>query len=220
MQPIDFLHLQMKLEGISLDQDHRLIPIYPDPEEFPLFLYAQLNNGKTVSHFATSLPTKLQTDLEEQIPRVQFPNIQDVIALFEQYNIPGKAGYFKTYRFPDRYQDVIKDDARPYSKNDSRIQAFGFGGLADTVYAVERDGAIVSACVSSRQDVSSVEAWVLTLPEQRGKGFGAAVVSRWATEVFRAGLVPFYSHKIDNIPSARLANRLGLIPVFEEIVLE
>jgi RimJ/RimL family protein N-acetyltransferase len=220
MQSIDFLHLQMKLEGIGLDQDYDLIPIHPNPDEFPLFLFARLNNGETVCYFAASLPRKSQSALEEYIPCLRFPNVQDVCALFEQYDIHGKISHFKTYRFPDHYRGTIENDAIPFSKNDPRIRALGFGELDDTVYAIERNNVIPSACVSSRQDDSSAEAWVMTLPEQRGKGFGRTVVSRWANEVFRAGLIPFYSHEIDNIPSARLANRLGLIPVFEEIVLE
>ena len=60
----------------------------------------------------------------------------------------------------------------------------------------------------------------MTAQNERGKGLGTIVVSRWASEMLRAGIVPFYSHAIDNIPSARLAKRLGLIPMFEEIVLE
>jgi hypothetical protein len=38
--------------------------------------------------------------------------------------------------------------------------------------------------------------------------------------MMQAKLVPFYSHKLENIASAGLANKLGLIPIFEEIVIE
>jgi RimJ/RimL family protein N-acetyltransferase len=218
MKPIDLLHLQMKLESIGLDGNGRLIPLLISVEEFPLFLLAQLNDGKTACHFATSLPEELQAVLMELIPDLQFPNIQEIAVLFERYNVPSNIGHFKTYRFPERYQDMVENDAKPFSKYDARIQAFGFGELADTVCAVEQNGMILSACVSSRQDDSSAEAWVMTLPEQRGKGLGSSVVTRWASAIFRAGRIPFYSHEIDNVSSARLAKRLGLFPIFEEIV--
>ena len=220
MLPIDFLHLQMKLEGIGLDGNGCLIPLFINVEDFPLFLFAQLNDGKTVCHFAVSLPGKLQAVLTELIPDLRFPNISEIVVLFERYNLPSNIGHFKTYRFSNLYQGMIENDAKPFSKNDARIQAFGFGELADTVYAIEQNGVILSACVSSRQDDASAEAWVMTVPEQRGKGLGSSMVARWASEIFQAGLMPFYSHEIDNISSARLAKRLGLIPIFEEIVFE
>jgi hypothetical protein len=220
MQPIDFLHLQMKLEGIGLDGNGHLIPLFTNVEEFPLFLFAQSNDGETVCHFAASLPGELQTVLTELFPDLRFPNVQEIAVLFERYNVPSNIGHFKTYRFPDSCQGMIENDVKTFSKNDACIRAFGFGELADIVYAVEQNGVILSACVSTRQDDSSAEAWVMTLPEQRGKGLGSSVVSRWASGISRAGLIPFYSHEIDNIPSTRLAKRLGLIPIFEEIVFE
>jgi predicted GNAT family acetyltransferase len=220
MKPIDFLHLQMKLEGIGLDENGQLIPLFTNVEEFPLFLFAQFNGGETVCHFAASLPEGLRAVLTELIPDLRFPNVQEIAVLFKRYNVPSNTGHFKTYRFPDHYQNMIENNAKPFSKKDARIQTFGFSELADTIYAFEQNGVILSACVSSRQDDSSAEAWVMTLPEQRGKALGSSVVSRWASEILHAGLIPFYSHEIDNIPSARLAKRLGLIPIFEEIVFE
>jgi hypothetical protein len=220
MQFIDLLHLQMKLEGIGLDRNGRLIPLFTTVEEFPLFLFARLNNGETVCHLAASLLGELQADLAKLIPDLRFPKIQEIVASFERHNIHSDVSHFKTYRFPDRYQNMTENDAKPFSKNDVRIQAFGFGDLANTVYAVEQNGVILSACVSSRKHDSSAEAWVMTLPEQRGKGLGSSVVSRWASGIFQEGLIPFYSHEIDNISSAHLVRRLGLIPIFEEIVFE
>jgi len=219
MKPLDFLYLQMKLEGIGLNEHGHLIPLYSDVEDFPMFLFAQLNDGKTACHFAASLPGVLQTSLGEQIPCLQFPNVQKIIDIFEEYSIKVELGHFKIYWFPEQYQDMVENEARPFSEDDPCVQAFGFDGLSDTVYAVEREGEILSACVSSRQNNYSAEAWVMTTPNQRGKGLGTIVVSRWASEMLRTGIIPFYSHAIDNVPSARLADRLDLVLMFEEIVL-
>jgi predicted GNAT family acetyltransferase len=54
--------------------------------------------------------------------------------------------------------------------------------------------------------------------EYRHQGFAQRVVSAWAMRLISVGKVPFYSHKIQNIASTNLAKRLGLQPVFEEIV--
>jgi hypothetical protein len=43
------------------------------------------------------------------------------------------------------------------------------------------------------------------------------VVNAWARSLVNKGKIPFYSHNIDNLPSARLAEALELQPVFEEI---
>ncbi len=107
-----------------------------------------------------------------------------------------------------------------FQRDDPRIQNFGFDQLADQVYAVEQADVILSACVSVRQNAKCAEAWVFTACEQRGRGLAQLAVAAWAKHVMQDGIVPFYSHKIDNTASAHLANKLGLIPVFEEIGIE
>jgi predicted GNAT family acetyltransferase len=107
-----------------------------------------------------------------------------------------------------------------FSQEDSKVIAFGFNGLADKVFAIEKDGMLVSACVSSRQNSKSAEAWVFTHPGYRRKGFAQQVVTAWAGSLLKEGLVPFYSYEVENTNSALLAKRLKLIQVFEETVIE
>ena len=90
--------------------------------------------------------------------------------------------------------------------------------FAESVYAVERDDKIISACVSTRENDFCGEAWVYTDTSYRHQGYAQKVVGAWATSLISAGKVPFYSHKIQNVASANLAKCLGLKPVFEEIV--
>jgi predicted GNAT family acetyltransferase len=85
---------------------------------------------------------------------------------------------------------------------------------------VEAGGVILSACVSIRQNTECAEAWLFTAAEHRRKGLAQLVVTAWARDMMKAKLGPFYSHKLENIASVRLANKLGLVPVFEEIVIE
>jgi predicted GNAT family acetyltransferase len=107
-----------------------------------------------------------------------------------------------------------------FQRDDPKIKSFGFDQLADKVYAVEQDGVILSACVSVRQNAKCAESWVFTASEHRGRGLAQLAVTAWAKNVMQDGIIPFCSHKIDNTASANLANKLRLIPVFEEIGIE
>jgi hypothetical protein len=220
MQPLEYQHLQMRLEGIGLDQDGRLIQLHDGVDEFPHFIFVQGYDGKTVQRFSAFLPPEIQLEIKRQSPSLKFPDIKPVIDILNCQNIPFKTGYFKTYRFPEHFQSQKLELAKPFSKNNSKIVSFGFGAMAETVYAVEQHGTILSACISIREDEYCAEAWVFTAPEHRHKGFAEAAVSLWATEMLKMGKIPFYSHAMDNFPSARLANKLKLPPIYEEVVLE
>ncbi|MDP9363789.1 MAG: GNAT family N-acetyltransferase, partial [Chloroflexota bacterium] len=58
--------------------------------------------------------------------------------------------------------------------------------------AVVRDGAAVAVCRSVRRSPQAAEAGVETLPDFRGRGYGAAVVAAWARAVRGEGLLPLY----------------------------
>jgi predicted GNAT family acetyltransferase len=110
-------------------------------------------------------------------------------------------------------------DVQCLSKQDARVKAFGFDGFAEQVYAVEQNGGLASACVSTRENHACGEAWVYSAPEYRRQGFAQRAVRAWARSLLEAGKVPFYSHSIKNEASASLARKLGLLPLFEEIAI-
>ena len=105
------------------------------------------------------------------------------------------------------------------SKHDLKVNAFRFDGFAENVYAMECDGNLVSACVSTHENEECGEAWVYTDAAYRHQGFAQKVVNAWARSLMEAGKVPFYSHRIENIASSNLAKKLGLQSVFEEIAI-
>ena len=111
------------------------------------------------------------------------------------------------------------NEVKLYSKTDPKIQAFGFDGFTEQVHAIERDGGVVSACVSTRENAHCGEAWVFTDPSCRHQGLAQKVVSAWAKSLLSVNKVPFYSHKMDNIESTKLAKMLNLESVFEEITI-
>ena len=161
------------------------------------------------------MPKKIQKDI--QIHEITFSDSEQLIGQMRSHNIPIKVGRYKTYIFPDSMEERNTNGVLRLSRSDTRVKDFGFGELGNSIYALLREGVIVSACVSARENNECAESWVFTSPENRRKGFAQKVVLAWAKEKIGSGIIPFYSHEDDNIPSMELANKLGLIPVFEEI---
>jgi RimJ/RimL family protein N-acetyltransferase len=217
MEPLDSLHLQMRLEGKQVIQPHWIRQVEDVPgEQLPLMLLAQFADGKQVAYYSEELSPGLQEELAAVT--IEFPHVDSLLKLLKDRGMRCQAGHYRTYVFPSTPAedgDVIR-----LSKDDQQVKAFGSGGFAENVYVLLRGGRIVSACVSAREDTRCGEAWVYTGPEHRGQGFAQQVVRAWARSLLGAGKVPFYSHKIENRASASLSRRLGLQPVFEEIAIE
>lgn len=72
------------------------------------------------------------------------------------------------------------------------------------------DGQAVSVCATVRATSQAHEAGVETHPDFRGRGHAAQAVAAWATQVRRMGCIPLYSTSWSNVPSRKLARRLGL----------
>lgn len=214
MEPLAYLHLQMHLEGKGLVHEHwmRQVEIVPD-EELPLLLSARLANGELVTYYDENLSPDLYKDLAAA--DIEFPRLSALCEVLKSHHIPFEMGYYKTYLFPSK--PVRESDVLCLPKHDAQVKAFGFDGFANEVYAIARDGNLVTACVSTRENEACGEAWVYTMPEHRKQGFAQKVVRAWAGSLMEAGKVPFYSHEIENVASANLAKKLGLLLVFEEI---
>ena len=218
MEPIRYLHLQLRLEGKVIVEDRFIREVEAVPgEDVPLLLIAVLADGKVVAYCDEALSGDLQATLAARIAHLDFPAVDPLLEVLREQGVPFEVGHYKTYVFP--LIQVSDRNVHCLSNDDERVKAFGFDGFARQVYFIEREGRIVSACVSTREDGKFGEAWVFTAPDDRRQGLAGKVVSAWAGSLIRAGKVPFYSHKIDNLASANLAKRLGLQPVFEEIVI-
>ena len=216
VEPIHYLHLQLRLEGKEIVDERfiREVEVVPE-EEVPLTLMAGLADGKVVVYYDEMLSSDLQEALTASSAGLEFPAFDPLLDVLQRHGMQFEVGHYKTYLFPsmpDRERDV-----HCLSKNDQKVKAFGFDGFAEQVYAIEREGRVVSASVSTRENETCGEAWVFTAPQYRHQGFAQKVVNAWARSLISADKVPFYSHKVDNIASAQLAGKLGLQPLFEEI---
>ena len=216
MNPLTYLLLQMGLEGKELIGEHtiRQVKVVPD-EELPLVLLAQLADQKLIAYYSESLSSDLQTQLSARVSSIEFPEIDPILDVLKSDGIRSDIGHYKTYLFPP--QTGTNPEVTCLSKHNPKIQAFEFDGFAEHVYAIERDGRLIAACVSVREDQNCGEAWVYTDPAYRRQGLAKKVVSGWAHSLMSIGKVPLYSHKIENDASASLAEALELQPVFEEI---
>jgi hypothetical protein len=220
MKPLEALQLQLRLEGFEIVNGNRLRQVEAVPgEEMPVLILAQLSDGQLAVYFDESLTPNLYLELMERAQHIQFPTIDPLLEIFAGQNIPVQVGHYKTNLFPATFLEFMLEDVECRSKNDPQVQKFGFGDFAEQVYAIEREGKVVSACVSTREDNRCGEAWVCTDPQYRHQGLARKVVSVWARDMLSAGKVPFYSYKIANTASAGLAKRLELLPAFEEITI-
>lgn len=188
-------------------------------EEMPILIFAHLSDGQVAVYLDESLTPDLYLELTERAQHIQFPTIDPLLEIFTEQNIPVQVGHYKTNLFPAAFLGFMSEDVECRPKNDPPVQKFGFGDFAEKVYVIEREGIVVSACVSTREDNRCGEAWVCTDPQYRHQGLARHVVSAWARDMLSAGKVPFYSYKIVNTASAGLAKRLELLPAFEEIVI-
>ena len=221
MNPLEYLHLQLRLEGREVVNGDLLRQVEFVPgEDMPMLVIGLLVSGGQVVYYDESLAPEYHKHLREQMGSLDDPDVDPLAQSLRSWGFNVQLGRFRTYIFPADYKDQSTMEVTKFTHFDPKVQAFGFDGISEQVYAVERDGRIVSACVSARENTFCGEAWVYTDADQRGQGFARKVVSAWAGSLISAGKVPFYSHKVENTASAILAKRLGLQVVFEEIVIE
>ena len=83
--------------------------------------------------------------------------------------------------------------------------------------AVLIDGHAVAVCGSVRITPRAHEAGLETAAPFRGRGYGRAAVSAWATAVRAVAAEPLYSTTWQNDASRAVAHTLGLIPVGRDL---
>ena len=218
MKPIDYLLCQMELEGIQRVSNELITRSSPGMDDFPLVLITRTSDGEILICFDASIPAAIRVKLPKDY--LQDSGTETAINILEESGFQVKASHFKTHVFPEGVESVNLEAVECFTRDDPKIVDFGFHGLADKIFAIECDGMILSACVSSRQNSTCAEAWVFTHPDHRRKGLAQKVVTAWSGSIKAEGLIPFYSNNMENTNSAFLAKRLNLVGVFEETVIE
>ncbi len=211
--------MQLRLEGICLNPEGLLASYSKEGDGLPLALFVSASDGQTAFFQSEEISPELRDALDQKAKEIQFPFIESLADMISRAGAAVRMEHFKTYRFPEDALELETKKVQCLLKQDPRVVDFGFGGFAGEVYVAEEGGAVVSACASARENKECAEAWVYTAEPHRRRGLALRTVRAWARGMQARNLTPFYSHKMENFPSAGLAQRLSLSPVFEEMLI-
>src|SRR5512138_1294408 len=149
MEPLAYLHLQLRLEGKTVIRDCfiRQVEIVPD-EELPLVLIARLADTQIVTYYDEAIDPGLQEKLSAI--DFDFPDVAPHLDVLKAHHIGCEVGQYRTYLFPE--QPAPDGGVLCLSMQDARVQAFGFDGFPGQVHAIEVQGSLAAACVSAREN--------------------------------------------------------------------
>lgn len=229
IDPKPCFQAQLSLEGLQIVNNNRIVKIHTDHFDIeknensePPKIIA-VNFGKEINIFYfDKMPNNLVADLEK-LEKHSFINEQDkIIEILKRNSQFNEAGHSIAYVFPSDIQVDNENTKIFIGSDDKAIKKFDltFYDKYPMVYAAMQNNEIVACCVSSRENNKAGEAWIFTLPKYRKQGFGLKAVQLWASELQKQGKIPLYTHEISNIASQKLAEKLNLIKVFENVSYE
>jgi len=213
------MQLQLAIECVGLDEDGLLVRIPgPDPDEIARVYAYRHGDGHTM-YFRRDLPASLRGQVQALGAEAAFHDREAVKALLATDAPCTEVGVFHTYVFPSmvaanpsQFPDVVRL-GETHRELIDEYQA-GMDVVDRAVFAMIRDGMIVSTCVSVRENEDAGECYVFTLPEYRRRGYGRQVTAAWGHHLREQGKVAFYSHTEWNMASRAVAQSLGLLPCF------
>lgn len=204
----EVLHLvQLELECKALSRDGRLSRIPGDePDDIELVQVVRYSSGTARIVLREDIDVEVAKSLTSLDANLASENPDVVVDALAR-----RASWFRgrSYVFPSDVRGpsgVVR--AMPDRSRAEDAELPGDRPLFAVMVAGER----VSYCCSSRENDRAAEAWVVTEPAHRRRGYARRVVAAWASDVRRADKVAFYSHRDDNLASAGVARALGLIP--------
>lgn len=164
-------------------------------------VYVTQTNGEYTAYFRHDLPNAIYEQLHGLPLDTLFTDREVVKAILAQDAPCNELFVGKSYIFPPME-----------TTEGTQVVNVGLNH-----YALMINGQVVSSCESSRENEQAAEAWVFTDPAYRGCGYAEQVVAAWSYALQRQGKVPFYSHKVENLASARVAQKLGLIQYIADV---
>ena len=123
------------------------------------------------------------------------------------------------YRLELFEENAIESQLYPYYKEFTNALMYSSAGERRDVLAVcAVSGQIVLGMAGASSDSDMFwQIGIDILPQFRGKGLGAILVSALASEVFRRGAVPYYGTWPGNIASHKTAVKSGFRPAWTEM---
>lgn len=143
------------------------------------------------------------------------------IGICNQYYLP-KTPYRPSYRSEGYTVSVFEgndlEQLYNYGGFDNALLYRNSGERRDILAVCAVNGSwIMGIAGASSDSLTMAQIGVDVMPEFRGMGIGAALVSICATEVFRCGYVPYYGTLCSNIISQRLAAACDFSPAWCEM---
>jgi hypothetical protein len=216
----DLLAIQLTLECIGMDKDGLLVRIPgPYPDGIPRFYVAEFSGGRAMYCSRDMPPTIRPALLALPFERAR-DDYRAVCSLLDQHASCDGVWAGASYTFPGDFPSPDDDAVVRLDASDrALIERFDPELLAfpPPVYALLVDGAIVAACVSSRENAQAGEAWVQTHPAYRRRGYGRRATAAWGAGLVRQGKIAYYSHRVDNAASAAIARGLGLAHYLSDV---
>ena len=214
---IQLIQTQLALECMGLDQDGLLICTPgPNPDEIARVYVFQYEGGYTL-YFRRDLPPSIRERISALGPETAFRNQGAVKTLLAEDRPCTKGFVGQSYLFPDTLgHSQFPDVVRLTEVHRLLVEAYhpGLNVTDRAIYAIIRDGMIVSTCESARENEQAGEAYVYTAPECRRRSYGRQVTAAWAHHLQKQGKIAFYSHALGNPASRAVAQSLKLRPCF------
>ncbi len=220
---------QLSLEGLKIIEGNRIkkfntdhFDIEKNESKNPPKIVA-VNFGDEINIFYSDLmPNNLVANLEKLEKRIFIDKQGQVVDILKENNQFHECGHCIVYAFPSNIEVDYSNTKIFTNSKDQAVKNFdsSFYNKYPTIYAAMQNDKIFACCVSSRENDKAGEAWIYTSPKYRKQGFGLKAVQLWASELRKNGKTPLYTHEISNVASQKLAEKLGLVKVFESINYE
>jgi RimJ/RimL family protein N-acetyltransferase len=220
---------QLELEGLQIIDNKKIIripthhfDIEKDKESAQPKLIAMRDKTEITVFYSEEILKQGVADFDARDKESFFYEKDAIIDMLKNKNQLSEVAHSLVYVFPKKIETHAENTKIFVGSHDEAIQKFdsSFYNAFPMVYAALCNNEIAACCVSARESDSAGEAWIFTLPQYRKQGFGIQAVLLWASELQKQNKIPFYSHDITNIASQKLAEKLGLIKVFETVFYE
>jgi hypothetical protein len=217
---VEYVEIQLALEGIGVDARRRLVRIpTAAAEEIPR-LYVCRHSAGTSRYYRADLPDAVVDAIDRLTGDVCFEQQAIVHSILARHAPSFGVWSGTSYVFPTvPTAETCPEVVRLGEADHWQALAFDpdLASFPRPIYAVLIDGRVVSTCVSARENDQAAEAWVQTAPEQRRRGLARLVTAAWARDILGSGKIAFYSHRRENLASRGVARSLGLRPFVDAV---
>ncbi len=205
------------------DENERLVCVNdPDRSPAPRLFLGRTRNGH-LCRFRYDILDELANEVEAVVSSEPIPDdlseapaqSKKLESLLRTDQGVAKMRIGPNYVFPEQI-GTSEDVVRIQQENSDLLRPFFSDWLnemeqSDPIIVRIVDGAAVSVCCCARKTSEAAEAGLDTAKDYRGRGYAGEVTLGWASAVRELGLIPLYSHALGNVPSEKVAEKLGLV---------